>query len=443
MNRIIEQLNRVREISDWRIIRNETTGYQMYVINDILDNVRKVRTDRYVVTVYCDHGEFRGSTDLTVFDYQLDGDGLAKRLEEAVFIANRVNNVRYELPAVRNEYPFVETFDPTLLGDVREILFVKLADRLIDLVEAEPGVRLSSSEYFLDLHEIQVVNSRGLDIRYRKSDIFFDGVLLSGEGESETEVHFEPRARRLQDLPMEVIVPQYARYARDSANALLPRSGRYPVVVSGDALTPVFGPIIHQSSGAAIYSGSSGFKAGEPVCGERECKGEPLTIISNGFIPFGLRTAPADADGVAADRFELIREGIFQKPWTTNQYAQYLNTEPTGTIGNLEVPIGPVSVSGLLTDDQPVLHIVSFAALMPDMVSGNFSAEIRLGYEIYKDQIKPVKGGSVSGNLIRGFDNAHFSTEAQTAAYALSLDRFGTYVGPRAVRFEGFQISGE
>jgi len=122
--------------------------------------------------------------------------------------------------------------------------------------------------------------------------------------------------------------------------------------------------------------------------------------------------------------------------------ADYLNIAPTGVIGNLEIPVGPTSIVDLCKDKGPVLQVVEFSALMPDLVSGSFAAEIKLGYEYQNGNVRPVKGGSVSGNLITGFETAGFSTESQFTNYALSLHRFGTYIGPEAARFESFQVSG-
>jgi len=439
MERIIRQLEKRSDISDWRIISQQATSYQMYVIGNVVDNVRKVTTNKYFVTIYCDHGPFRGSTAITLFDYELED--ISTRLERAVFIALRTNNRRFELPTA-SAFPFVETFDPTLLNDIQEILTLNLADRLIDAVEKEPYIRLSSSEYFLDLKHIHLRNSRGIDLAYQTSEIFFDGVLLAWQHGDDVEMHFEPRARRLQDLSIEHIVPLYARYARDRLKAGLPQSGRYAVVLSEDALTGIFSPLLHHTSAINLYRGTSRFKTGNSLFGRKKIRGGPLTMVSNGFVPFGLRTWPADMDGVPASRFTLVRNGIFERAWSPKQYADYLDIEPTGHIGNLEIPIGPTSLKSLQHDDGPVLHVVAFSALMPDVISGNFAAEIKLGYEIRDGSIRPVSGGAVSGNLLSCFEHAHFSTEAQQSQYALSLESFGSYQGPAAIRFETFQISG-
>ncbi|MBN1878659.1 hypothetical protein JW823_00970 [bacterium] len=439
MRRIIEALHRHKAIDQWRLLNQTSTSYQLYVIGSMVDCIRKVITNRYYITLYCRHGSGMGHTHLTLLEHELDS--LDVRLESAIFVAGRVSNPYYELPGPGYS-PAVETFDPSLLGDIEDILFVKLADRLIDAVEREPYVRLSSSEYFLDIQDLRLLNSRGLNAEWKQSEIFFDGVLLSGGPGEEKEIHFEPRARRLQDLDLEVIIRNQAQFARDARHAVLPPSGKYPVVLSGEALTHVFSPIVHHTSGDCQYRRTSRLKPGQPIYLSDEPLGDPLTMISNGFMPFGLRTSPVDHDGIPAGRHEIIREGIFMKPWCMKQSADYLGVEPTGEIANLEIPVGNHAGMTLYDDDQSVLQVHEFSALMPDVVSGGFAAEIKVGYLHRKGEVTPVRGGAVSGNLLEGFNHAYFSTEGRKGQYGLSLTSFGTYSGPESIRFDTFQVSG-
>jgi len=312
---------------------------------------------------------------------------------------------------------------------------------MIATVEKEKDVTLSSSEFFVDLEDLHMRNSRGIDIAYKRSGIFFDGVLLAGDSANEVEMHFEPRSRRYQDVHMERTIKEYAQFARDSLTAELPPKGHYPVVLSGNGLSAVFIPMVHHTSASSQYRKTSRFRPGQSIYQEGQPKGEPLTLISNGYVPFGLRTLPVDADGVPACRTELIRDGQFVRPWSSKRYADYLGIPPTGAIANLEIPIGSHSTQDILSGER-VLQVVEFSALMPNSISGNFAAEIKLGYLHENGKSRPIKGGSVSGNLITGFSNVLFSTEAQFANYALALDNFGSYIGPRHIRFHDFQVSG-
>lgn len=438
IDKIQSQLARFGEITDWKIQHRHVTSYQIYVIGDWLDTLRKVVTDRYVLTIYSLHGNYFGSTDLSIYAHEIPT--LEKRLKKAIFVTSKINNRPFSLQAPLNRYPFVETFDPTLLGNLEELLFVNLADHLIESVNQEKKVRLSSAEFFVEATDIHYLNSRGIDLKWSETEIMFDGVLLSGDQPHEIELHFEPRARRLQDLPIPEIISRKSRFVIDSVTATLPPSGVYPVVVTDEALTGILAPLIQHTSAQFQHRNISRFVQGQPICSVQ--KGDPLTLISNAFIPFGLKTRPIDSDGIPARRFEIIRNGIFETPWSSKQYADYMNIEPTGLVSNIEIPIGHLSTRNLLCSDSPVLQVVAFSAMMPDTISGNFAAEIKLAYLHRNGQAIPIRGGSVSGNLLTGFNHAFFSTESELASYSLVLDQFGSYRGPSAIRFEQFQVSG-
>ncbi len=59
--------------------------------------------------------------------------------------------------------------------------------------------------------------------------------------------------------------------------------------------------------------------------------------------------------------------------------------------------------------------------------------EIRVGYEVGPAGTVPIKGGSVTGNLFEALAAARFSSETGEDS---------GYAGPRAIRFEGLQVTG-
>ncbi len=86
-----------------------------------------------------------------------------------------------------------------------------------------------------------------------------------------------------------------------------------------------------------------------------------------------------------------------------------------------------------LMGSRPIYEIVAFSFMNPDAASGNFVAEIKLGYRHDERGSAPIKGGSISGNLFAAFSDAHFSSE---------LFSDGTYDGPAAIRFGELTIGG-
>ena len=112
--------------------------------------------------------------------------------------------------------------------------------------------------------------------------------------------------------------------------------------------------------------------------------------------------------------------------------ADYLHIRPTGSFANIEIPAGAHPVQDLL-GNGPVYHLVAFSWLNPDELTGDFVAEIKLGYRVEHGQTTPIKGGSLSGNLFEALGDARLSHETQFT---------GNYSGPAALRFEHLTIAG-
>jgi hypothetical protein len=87
-----------------------------------------------------------------------------------------------------------------------------------------------------------------------------------------------------------------------------------------------------------------------------------------------------------------------------------------------------------LLEDGPLYQVVGFSAPDVDPITGDFGSEIRLGYEVTSEGRRPIKGGSVSGNVFRAFAAARFASDL--------LER-GEYAGPAGVRFDSLSVSGE
>ena len=181
----------------------------------------------------------------------------------------------------------------------------------------------------------------------------------------------------------------------------------------------------------AAYQKLAALAMGETVHhGER--RGEALSLESDGLVAFGLSTAPFDDEGIPSRRLAVVRDGEVAARWATQQYAEYLGMEATGAFANTRVGCGTRSRAELLADG-PVLEVVAFSAFDPDSVTGDFGAEVRLGYLHGAGGPVPVKGGSVSGNVFQALARAWYSKEEATHE---------AYVGPAAVRLEELSIAG-
>jgi len=95
--------------------------------------------------------------------------------------------------------------------------------------------------------------------------------------------------------------------------------------------------------------------------------------------------------------------------FASKRYADYLKIEPTGPLGNIEVLPGETAENEMRKDG--VCEIAGFSSFSPNVYSGDFTAEIRLGY-LYKNGKKiPFKGGMLVGNCIDLMRNIKLSKE--------------------------------
>lgn len=444
-------------VSDWLLTTAHEQEAQLYLIGERIEARRVVSGSRTRLTVYNDHpvssgdgsgggsgGMARGATTITLLDADAaDPAALAARLRDAVAAAELTDNPPYPVPGMPTDgYPTVVAYDAALAGDLAAVVDA-LAARLQAAVAAEAGVRLSSAELYATRAARTLRNSRGAEAGGQDTQVMLDLVLIAGEGEREAEMHGEFTRRRLADLDIEAIVRLYAAYARHTLRASTPATFRGPVLLSGKAVADMFNhplgslaqdPYTAHSSGQAAYQGISRFTPGGFTCGE-EPRGDRLTLVSDPTRPFGGATAAFGADGLPLRRLSIIEDGVFVAPWTDARYAAYLGTAPTGAFSNPTIAPGSTPLRALRDGSAgTVYEVAEFSFLDPDPISGDFVAEIKLGYRHDASGAHPIKGGSVAGNVFSAFADARFSSETYTD---------GTYLGPAGIRFGELTVSGD
>lgn len=438
---VTQALERQAGVSDWQAQRLIQRSAQRFLIGNQTEAQRLVAKEQVKARIYNDHPsqaiQARGATSRILLPEEIaDLARLQHRLEEAVFIAGLTHNPPYTLPRPPVAgYPAVETVDAALAAsdEARLAALSELSERLQAVAAAEPGIRLSSAELFATASEITLRSSRGIAASRSETEIFCDLVLLASDSTQTAEYHAMPRRRRLADLNIEAIVQRSAGYARDSLRAATPSTHEGPVVISGEALVDLFPPLIFHSSARAAYQSLSRFTLGAPICGDIPIQGDHLTFISNALLPFGQASAPFSDEGLPGERVVLIEDHHLRARWAEQRYADYLNTPPTGSFANIEIPPGIHAVQDLLENKEPMYHLVAFSWLNPDELTGDFVAEIKLGYRLERGQAIPIKGGSLSGNLFEALAQVRFSRETQFT---------GCYSGPQALRFERLIIAG-
>ena len=425
---IVRALEVNKQVHDWQVRKTRTLQNEVYLIGDSIESRRSASTEAAEVVLYHDHDGKRGSSTLTFVPGGLADCAL--RIERAVYMASVAGNPPHALPGPVAQ-PSVRVRDSVLAEHPLETIDSWRA-ALVSTINSEAQVRLSAAEFFVYGSQVEFVNSRDAAYSYPSTRAFVEFVLLSSDGRKESENYHSMTVRSAADVDMEAVVRERAAYARDMLRVSMPETYSGPVVLSGEPLGSLFDPFLSRVDAEYLYRGIFKTKVGDTLL-NGEVKGDGLDIVVDPTVPYGVKSAPADAEGLPARRVHLLKDGSAQGIMAGKRFADYLGIAATGTSGNTVVSAGSTSSADLLRG--PVMHLVSFADLRADPMTGEFVSEIRLGYQVSADgSARPIKGGSVAGNVFDAFADCRMSSEAI---------RSGSYHGPKSIRFSKLVISGE
>jgi len=252
----VAALRRQDGVHDWLVRHVRKTSQQYYVIGAQPECKRVVGSERVEVTVMNDHAPAQGSQSQARGEAEvivLPGDltHLPEKLDQATYMAQLTDNAPYGLPSA-SLYPTVDLADREMQDKPQQVV-EQLVEQLLQTLTAEPHVRLSCAEVFVEQNHVQLENSRGARGRQVWTDLLLDWVLLASGHEDEMESHIAFERRRAVDLDIPALARRYAQYARDALAASPPKTGTYPVVVSDEALDELlmsagYSPLIMRSS---------------------------------------------------------------------------------------------------------------------------------------------------------------------------------------------------
>ena len=440
---IIDALEACQEISGWQVRESRCLSSQRFINKQATESSRSAETLSWEVEVLANHYPKRRSQEGATTGsarFTLDAAGLprlAKELAQAAAAAALIHNQPYHMTDPGPSFSNLQLADPAINAQAPEAL-AQLEARLRAAAEAQgQGIRLVAAELFAERISLRLVNSQGLQAAQESTLFSGEFVLLAEDGQGgESEVFRHFKRRRLQDWDLEAEMASASQAGRQRARAMLPPSGRFDVALSGDALDHLFEWLVTQASAAAKYNRIIEREVGD-VLVAAEPGASPLTLWHNSQIPWAVGSYRFDSSGSPSCRRLLVDHGQLNGYWANARYAQYLSmAQPTGELGNLEVEPGKHAAVELLApvEGRPLLHLTEFSVFEPNPVTGEFSAEIRLGEIISPDGSRQsLRGGSVSGSSREAFARAQLSRETEQRE---------RYLGPQVVLLPGLTLAG-
>lgn len=413
-------------ISLWRINERVDESAELFFVKKQLDTRRSKDVRKYEVTVFRDveraEGEKpgRGSTQVQLIA-SMDDAQIDRELKEAYYAAQFAANPYFDLPDPA-QAPMVKQ-----TGELAEAPLAQSAGKMVKALfapDTHEDAFVNSAEVFVGRRTDRIISSNGADVSFTDTWVEGEFVVQCKEPE-DVEIHNQFEYVALEEQALSAKVAEALTFVRDRARARrVLKSGKYDLVLSGNAVGEVLSYYQRRSSASAVYAKYSTWQLGENVQGETA--GERLDLTLHAYHPYSPEGIPTMND------LPLLEGGKLLTWHGPNRFCRYLGVKPTGDYRRLSCANGTVPFAEL--KKGPCLWAVTFSDFQMDAMSGHFGGEIRLAYLIDGDTVTPVTGGSVNGSILEAQKNLTFSTERYTS---------GHYDGPYAVRLKDVSIAGE
>lgn len=337
-----------------------------------------------------------------------------KLVDSAAAIAELGAEARFHFPkgAIKRE---IQVYDPMVEGLAVEAM-IDMGKELIDKVRAYNPDILCDVGITKGVEDVFLINSNGGESAYKKTVL---AISLHGNLIRDTEmldVYEEQVLCRLPASYLELVDKLINKFDQAKRTATVP-SKAMPVLFSpkGFGGTLIL-PLQAALNGKTVLQGASalGDKLGQQVFDRS------LSFFDDSTIDFAPQSAVTDDEGVPTRRTPLIQDGVLQNFYYDLQTAGLAGTESTGNgyrslysqpgpaLACIIVSEGKVSLGDIIAGiKEGVLVDQVMGAWAGNVLAGDFSANIHLGYKIENGQIVGrVKDTMVAGNVFQALKDS-------------------------------------
>ena len=411
------------KVSDYKINTTKKESYELFFVKGALETVRCTDTCDNQVTVYVNHGEFKGDSTFYIYPsttFSQKADLVMDAVKKALLIENKF----YTLPANQGGDFAVETnftdYDPADLGQL-------IASAVFEAGQAE-NASLNAVEVFINKYTETVQNNHGLYKTQVRWDAMVEAIpTYNGETQS-VELYEQYNFGSLDEAALRAEIAEKMAQVKARYEAVTPAEKiDCKVILNAQELGEFFRDLASGLNYAAVYNHSNVFSKGDAV--QKAPRGDKLTITMAGSVPGNVGSSAFDSTGMTLRDQTIVEDGVAVAYFGANSYGQYLGEDPTGVLKCLCAAPGTAEETDFLTG--PYLEVVSMSGLQVDLYADYIGGEIRLAYWHDGEKITPVTGISFSGSAAEALNTIRLSREITTR------DR---YTGPKKAILEGMKI---
>ena len=407
--------------ADIRIIIRDIES--LYTKNGKLENYSINNIEGFGVRVICDNGwGFASSSNL-------DSSQIEKTVRKAVSIAKASSKVRKEPIILSKDPPFQDRWASTYLIDPFTVPFDNKLQTLLEIDEIlrnEPSVKIA--EGYMEFRREHKYFASSENARILQTTI------VSGAGYSATAVGNEDVQTRsypmsfggqymqmgwelVESLKLKENAQRVASEAAALLNAKEPEPKVRDLIIGGEQLSLQ----IHESCGHPSeldrvlgyeenYAGSSFITVDKYR--NLHYGSHKVNIVADSTLPNGLGTFGYDDDGVRAQRFFVVKNGLYQNYLTNRELAYTINEDrsrgcsradnfssvPIIRMINLSLLPGDDKFEDIIAATEDGLYVDGIKTWSIDQMRLNFQFTCQIGYLIKNGKmIEMVKNPTYQG----------------------------------------------
>ena len=430
-DRITNILAEMPSVSGWKLKITKSRSSELFYVSKKLETNRAADTEDFELTIYVDKDQERGASTFTVGPFMTDAE-LREKIEENVYAAGFAMNPWYDLPKPEN------AVIPESSSNIREMPLKEAAELVSDAVFAadhyDDGY-LSATEIFITKTTLEILNSRGVDVRSTTYGGMVELIPSWEKDGEEVEIYHMLRFESIDPADITAKVDEQLKLARARYEAkplaeVIDMKQPVRILVQDDEAGELLDYFGMDLTYGQKYEKSNKFELGDDVQGEKPT-GTRLNITMVPYIKNAFASAFFDQDGVILRETQLVRDGIAVGRYGSYRYGYYLGEkQPSGILPVMKVEPGTKTFAEMTK--EPYLRCVTFSGIQMEPNSGFFGGEVRLGFYFDGEKEIPVTGFSISGDMNVSRGTMVYSAETVTTRF---------YHGPKDLEIKDMKLA--
>lgn len=293
---------------------------------------------------------------------------------------------------------------------------------------------LCDAEFDLGLGTSYINNSNGLNLESKESGISFFISAQTINGNDMLNIYsYASSVKNIEDNVIDLLTTKLIENLSIAKNIKETPSKGCPIIFTPHGLyQTILSPLLVSFNGSNLSKNLSKLtnKENEKIFDKK------ITIIDDPLIDFSTSSRNYDAEGISSQVNTLIKNGDFisgifdlktahdYKCKSTGSAARSVHSNTFPSISNLIMNSGDISISKMIEGiDEGILVDNLLGAGQGNELSGDFSANISLGYKIEKGKlVGRVKNTMISGNSFKALSDVQaISKETENIYGSLQL----------------------